>query len=325
MTAKGRKSPRMHEAGPPLPPLDTPGIAGFSLKRMESSTLIPPRFVRPHRHELNEILIIRSGRSRHIIDGHVVDFRPLTLCFIPRNHVHVLEHDARLSGWLVQFSDDFLPDDSIGRGWNYRTALANQLGAARTLDLQPLEMHRIELMMELMETDYLTPSAMQGQSLRHWLSLLIIQIARLSQNAVAAGQHKLSEADIFQQFTAILEQDFSRRHDVGHYASRMKVDALALSRAVGNILGKTTKQVIEERIILEAKRNLLYSERAIKEIAFAMGYTDQFHFSKTFKRLVGLPPSTFREQFRQASGEDAASLALSSDALGLGPNERSPG
>jgi AraC family transcriptional activator of pobA len=286
---------RVQDVGPPLPPLEAPGIAGFSLKRMESSTLIPPRFVQPHRHELNEILIIRSGRSRHIIDGHVVAFRPLTLCFIPRNHVHVLEHDARLSGWLVQFSDDFLPTESIDRSWNYRAALANQLGPARTLDLQPLEMHRIELMMEMMETDYLSPSATQGQSLRHWLSLLIIEIGKLSQNALAAGQHKMSEADIFQQFTAILEQDFNRRHDVGHYAARLNVDPLALSRAVGNILGKTTKQVIEERIILEAKRNLLHSERAIKEIAFAMGYADQFHFSKTFKRLAGVAPSAFRD------------------------------
>jgi AraC-like DNA-binding protein/mannose-6-phosphate isomerase-like protein (cupin superfamily) len=266
---------------------------GFVLLRMEEGP-IPPSFGRPHRHDLNEILIIRSGQGRHVIDGYPIDFRSQSVCFVPKDHVHVMELNVRLAGWLIQFSDDFLGDDLAGRNWSYR-ALADQLSPSRTADLQATDIDRLDAMMAMVQAEYLAFGALNKQSLHHWLSLLIIQIGRSTRRAAEDEGANEHEVHFVQRFVAVLEENFATHHDVGYYAAALNVDQVALSKAVGSALGKTTKRAIEERVILEAKRKLLYSRSSIKAIAFDLGYVDQFNFTRAFRRLVGIPPTAFRD------------------------------
>jgi AraC family transcriptional activator of pobA len=255
---------------------------------------IPPGFDKPHRHDLNEILIVSSGQGHHVIDGHPIDFRPHSVCFVPKDHVHVMELDVRLAGWLIQFSDDFLGDDLVSRNLSYR-ALADRLSPTRTADLDGADIARLEAMMAMVEAEYRAYGAFNKQSLHHWLSLLIIQIGRAISRRPEADSANEQEVHFTQRFLTLLEENFARRHNVGFYAAALNVDQVTLSKAVGSALGKTTKKAIEERVILEAKRKLLYSRASIKEIAFDLGYVDQFSFTRAFRRLVGIPPSAFRD------------------------------
>jgi AraC family transcriptional activator of pobA len=97
-------------------------------------------------------------------------------------------------------------------------------------------------------------------------------------------------------FVPLLEQHFADRHDVQYYADALHLSPVRLSRQLQTILGKSTKQIIDERIVLEARRRLQYTTQSVGEIAFVLGYSDQFHLSKAFKRLVGVSPQEFREQ-----------------------------
>jgi AraC family transcriptional regulator, transcriptional activator of pobA len=94
----------------------------------------------------------------------------------------------------------------------------------------------------------------------------------------------------------LLEQHFADRHDVQYYADALHMSPANLSRQLQALLGKTTKQLIDERIVLEARRLLQYTPQSVGEIAYALGYSDQFHLSKTFKRLIGVSPQEYREQ-----------------------------
>lgn len=277
------------------------GPTGFSLRRMDSAP-IPAQFVHPHRHALNEIMIVSAGRSGHVIDGQPVDFRDNSVCYIPKDHVHLLEPDATASGWLLQFSDDFLPTPFIDRGWDCRTALVRQFGSTHTVDLPKAEVDRLERMMELMEAEYLGSAALREQSLRHWLSLLILRLVELGRPRGLIGTSGARGLDLYLRFTALLERDFVRHHNVGHYLAHLNTSAAHLSRILAEVVGKTGKAMIEERIMLEAKRSIMYSEKSLKEIAFTLGYADQFHFSRTFKRVAGMSPSDFRELAIGASG-----------------------
>jgi AraC family transcriptional activator of pobA len=94
----------------------------------------------------------------------------------------------------------------------------------------------------------------------------------------------------------LLEEEFTRHHDVEFYATQLEIAPVKLSKILNRVVGKSTKQLIDERISLEAKRFLSYTDRPIKEIAADLGYSDLFHFSKTFKRLASVSPQAFREQ-----------------------------
>ena len=136
--------------------------------------------------------------------------------------------------------------------------------------------------------------------LREELHRTDIRLGRVVENALcptAAGRTALA---VYQSFVPLLEQHFADRHDVQYYADALHMSSANLSRQLQAILGKTTKQIIDERIVLEARRLLQYTPQSVGEIAYALGYSDQFHLSKTFKRLVGVAPQEYRDQ-RQKS------------------------
>lgn len=270
--------------------------AGFYLQQFASTNALLSD--RPHRHDFQHICVVQSGYGRQTIDGHRVDFRPDSIYLIAKGHVHIVEC-VDLAGWLIRFSDDFLPAGLVGEGWDYHLGLFNQLGPQCSLSLQPDEMHDLEILLKLLEAEYAQPSSVLKQSaLRHLLSLLLVRIQRINEQAVHTTHHDHEERAICQKFMTLLEHNFSKCHDVGYYCEQLGVASFRLSKIIGRVLGRRTKQIIEERLVLEGKRYLLYTNVPIKEIAFRLGYSDPFHMSKTFKRLVGVTPHAFREQHR---------------------------
>jgi AraC family transcriptional regulator, transcriptional activator of pobA len=272
--------------------------SGFFLLRLDGAIVPESYSGLQHRHDFQEILVLQSGQGRHTIDEQPIDFCPQTVCFIAKGHVHIIEEATGLTGWLIRFTNDFLPAAIVSRTLNYHMTLFSQLDSPnRTLTLQPSEMRDLERVLELIESEYVHHATFQKQNaLRLLLSLLIIRIERTYQNALSTKHHQHDELSLYQQFMTLLEHDFACHHDVQYYAKALHTSRFTLSKILGRILGRPTKQLIEERIILEAKRYLHYTDLSIKEIAFALGYTDLFHLSKTFKRSVGIAPHAFREQ-----------------------------
>jgi len=85
----------------------------------------------------------------------------------------------------------------------------------------------------------------------------------------------------------------------GAYARLMYVSEKHLNRMVKVTLNRTTSDLIAERIILEAKRMLVFSKRTIREIIDDLGYTDSAYFFRFFKKRTGITPAAFTERFRR--------------------------
>ncbi len=271
--------------------------AACSLERLVGDTLPTPWADPPHRHNYQELIVIESGRWRHSIDGQVTELAGPMLALIARGQVHMVEAGAELHAWIVRFTDDFLPASLISPSWNYHATLFNQLGAWQTLALTPSALAELRPMLELFEQEYAQPAAFQqGMALRHLLAALIIRIERIYRRALTAAEAPGDNYRIYQQFMAQLEAEFTRHHDVEFYAGALGIAPVRLSKALSSILGKPTKQLIAERLLIEAKRYLQYTSLSVTEIAAALGYADMFHFSKAFKRASGLAPQVFREQ-----------------------------
>ncbi|MCI0609070.1 MAG: helix-turn-helix transcriptional regulator, partial [Anaerolineae bacterium] len=89
---------------------------------------------------------------------------------------------------------------------------------------------------------------------------------------------------------------FKNEHQVNDYATLLHLSSRQLSDVTKHIIGKTAKQIIADRLTLEAKRDLQFTPLSVKEIAFALGYDTPFYFSQAFKNSTGLSPSAYREQ-----------------------------
>ena len=94
-----------------------------------------------------------------------------------------------------------------------------------------------------------------------------------------------------------------RHHDAPHFAEALGVPQAALSRALVNVAGRATKELITDRRMLEAARLLRFTEMSIGEVAYRAGYGDQLYFSRAFKRQFGEAPSAYRERMRGRAPE----------------------
>jgi AraC-like DNA-binding protein len=174
--------------------------------------------------------------------------------------------------------------------------LFNHVGLNQTLRLQPPDAEDVVRCFDLIEHEFALGQAFQRYTaLRHLLAVLVIRLGRAVEDALCPTTQQREAIAVYQAFVPLLEQHYADRHDVQFYADALHLSPIKLSRQLQAILGKTTKQIIDERVVLEARRRLWYTQQSVGEIAYALGYSDQFHLSKAFKRLVGVAPQEYRE------------------------------
>lgn len=92
-----------------------------------------------------------------------------------------------------------------------------------------------------------------------------------------------------------IEENYKEKHSASNYASLLNISPNALAKLVKTHFNKTLTDLITERIIIEAKRELYMTSNAVKEIAWLLGYSDEFYFSRLFKTNTGISPQTYRD------------------------------
>jgi AraC family transcriptional regulator, transcriptional activator of pobA len=119
-------------------------------------------------------------------------------------------------------------------------------------------------------------------------------------DAARAEHREADDADValHGRFTQLLERDFAYHHDAAHYAAVLGVPPSALSRALTQVTGRGTKELVTDRVMLEATRLLRFTDLSAKEVAFRTGFADPFYFSRAFKRHFGEAPSAYRQRVR---------------------------
>ena len=156
---------------------------------------------------------------------------------------------------------------------------------------------RFDALLDLLRVELARPAGPESAELRrHLLAAVLLWAQRWRQGQLEEGGASGTDVQLYQEFDELLERDFATNHDAGHYAAELGVTTGTLSRLLTRLTGRSTKQVILDRVILEAVRLLRFSDLSIKEIAARLGFSDQFAFSKAFKRQRGEAPADFRQR-----------------------------
>lgn len=249
----------------------------------------------PHRHNFQELIWIGRGRGRHAIDDQILELVPHTCYFVARGQVHQFLRADGVDGCVIGFTDDFLPDTRTSGSRLLMLALFNNLTAVRAIPLRGADAADIEALVGQIRQEFDAPHGFGNEeALGHLVQILLIRLLRTLTRRGGDTVPEASRASVFRAFITLLEQRFRTVHAVTEYAASLSVSPRQLSEATKRHLGKPAKQVIEERLILEAKRDLRFTDRSVKEIAYALGFDDPAHFSKTFKRLARTSPRRYR-------------------------------
>lgn len=155
-----------------------------------------------------------------------------------------------------------------------------------------------KMLIEQITNEMQNTSLAQYELLIAYLKIFLITASRLkaAQNELVQSDiSALKEPFILQNLKDVIEKDFKTKHAVSSYAEALHISPKALAKITKAHFNKTLSELIAERIIIEAKRELYLTNKTVKEIAYELGYDDEFYFSRFFKTNADVSPQVYRE------------------------------
>lgn len=150
---------------------------------------------------------------------------------------------------------------------------------------------------EVLEQEFETEDRNQEEMLRVLLKRFIILCTRLGRSQIGGQQHGDSQ-ELLRHFNVLVEQHFREKHRVVDYAEMLHRSPKSLGNALSRLNSPPPLEIIHQRITLEARRQLLYSNASAQEIAYDLGFEDPMIFSRFFKQRNGQSPMHWRRENR---------------------------
>ncbi|MFG2039463.1 helix-turn-helix transcriptional regulator [Dactylosporangium sp. NPDC048998] len=269
----------------------------MTLATLRSRTT-PASLARPHRPAFHHLVNIDRGQLRQ-----TVDFTGYTLVagewlWIRPRQVLQWGDLARTEGTLILFQEEFLDAATISA-----TGADDPFAPAR-IDLEMAEQQVLHQAAQHLTAEFVTYGAMPPHkhlaALRHLLAALLL---RLSQSVMPAEQPD-GNTQIFRRFRDLLEQRYTITRTVEDYATRLGYSPRTLTRASVAVVGVGAKEVIGQRVILEAKRMLAHTSHSAAQVATRLGFDSATNFNKYFHQRTGQTPIDFRTSIRGAATSD---------------------
>ncbi|MEM7371954.1 MAG: helix-turn-helix domain-containing protein [Bacteroidota bacterium] len=171
------------------------------------------------------------------------------------------------------------------------------------IQLDEEEKRKFDLLYAVFLDEFTTHDNIQGEMLAMLLKRLIIKLTRLAKQQVLPASLRPQQADIIRRFHVLVDLHFRSCKRVGEYAEMLNKSSKTLSNLFAKHQQPSPLRMIHERIVLEAKRLLRYSDKTSREIAFELGFEEVATFHKMFKKITKQTPLDFRKSSKTREGE----------------------
>jgi len=245
--------------------------------------------IRAHAHaDLHHIFLIRAGGGSMKADAQALDFGPGALLIVPAGVVHGFAFAPETTGMVLTLADSYLRELAI------RESGFGPLFTRPATFVPPSPHYVVESFSRLKrELAWAAPG--HAAAVESHLLAILVEGLRLNHRAQAvAPVQDASAAGLVARFREAIEVGFLSGLDMGAYAKRLGVSPTRLRRACRSIARQPPIRLLQARLILEAKRQLIYSNMTIAEIAYYLGFDDPAYFSRVFKAREGCSPGAFR-------------------------------
>lgn len=241
----------------------------------------------PHRHLYQEIIWVRQGSAEHLLDGDIIKYPTQTLLVVPKGRFHRFTPSPDCLGCVIRFKEEFLPNQSH--------LLFSQFSGYTALHLNTEQSACVEAYFTLLSSECKSDDPYHLQALRFLLGAFVAKLEELRLIFCEMVPHDFTRTlSIWTRLNTLIEQKFKTEHAVSFYAAELGLSPRKLGDVVKLYTGKYVSDVIDDRLIAEAKRLLLFSNLTVKEIAFDLGFEEHSYFTKVFKKITGKTPSDFK-------------------------------
>jgi AraC family transcriptional activator of pobA len=246
-------------------------------------------------HGLAQVLMVFSGGATVRLDDEVTSPTVPCAVLVPPGTVHAFRFAPGTVGRVLTFAES-----RLGLGGAERAALVAPLfEAPAVIELTgaaaagALERHLADIDAEFHERAPGWTTAIEASVVG-----ILVRLARCHASTRRAGATARPEAEIHARFRALVEARFADHLAVAAYAAELGVTESRLDRAVRAVTGRSAFEVTQERLLLEARRKLVYIAAPVSKLAYELGFEDPAYFWRFFRRRTGMTPTEFRKAQR---------------------------
>jgi AraC family transcriptional regulator, transcriptional activator of pobA len=251
------------------------------------------------------LIWVQKGAGKVKVDFSEYGFTENQLLAFAPYQPFMLTTTAQIKGVVIHFHPDFFcivkhHDEVACNG-----VLFNNIYEPPYVIIDAVAKVTFNMVVEQMIVEMQNPALAQYELLVSYLKIFLITASRLKKEQQPKEQVQVEENSapfILQNLKNFIELHFKTKHSASDYAYLLNISPKALAKITKNHFNKTLTNLIAERIIIEAKRELYLTNKAVKEIAYELGYDDEHYFSRFFKNNAEVSPQMYRETVGFARG-----------------------
>lgn len=248
-----------------------------------------------HRHKyLRQVVFITHGRCTCIIETKSHHLVGPVLVLPPPDVAHGFQFDGHAEGVVISFTDDVVRGKTGLRG-----GLHERLMAAQRAMFVEIKKDRVARRLKRVAGDMVGEIALRRDgyeiAMKSGLALIIVEISRIISEGAAEGTEFNSFTDEkIERLRQLIEDNFHETRHLTDYANWLNMTPDRLNEHCKRITGQTAGSMVRQRLLIEAKRQLVYSGLSVSEIAYDLNFSDPSYFSRFFRKATGVTPQQFR-------------------------------
>jgi len=270
---------------------DIPDFLVFSFDEFPGNGIMS---MKPYQKDFYHITLVLNGNNAEItIDEQHNTVQNNFLYFLSTEHIFSWQRDLNIKGFTIFFKPSFL---NFYTGNFEKDFSFFDLADSNIIALTPSIIEEVLEDFEKLYKEYRNPNAYREQILQTLVLALLYKFKGIQEEFSILDVLPSKKQTLVFRFKNLVNNLFITYKQVGDYADKLYISANTLNKIVKDLTGKTAKEVINEKVILESKKMLLYTSNDISEIAFTIGFEEPTHFIRFFKTHTQQTPKEYRIQ-----------------------------
>ncbi|HCN52130.1 MAG TPA: AraC family transcriptional regulator [Chryseobacterium sp.] len=272
----------------------------FYFNTMKDHLILGHRHIeKPHRHDFYAAVLFTGGNGVHEIDFQKYDVSEGSLFFLSPGQIHSWELSEDIEGYIFFCSQEFYEMHYVNQKLR-NFPFFGSVSFPRKLQLDTVELEKNISLFQKLGEEHQAKNMMKEGLILSLMSQIFINSTQLFSKDfdTLASSAGLSYFKHYQDFENLVEQHFAEQKSITYYASLLGISSKHLNRIVQTVVQKTATDVITERVVLEAKRMLMYLDESLVEIAFRLGYEEYSYFVRVFRKNSGMTPTQFMRKYK---------------------------
>lgn len=245
----------------------------------------------PHQLKFYNIIFFTEGQGRHYIDFKWYPVKEKTLVYLSKEQVHAFDFSSNLDGYCLVFTETFFMSCFSEFPKNYLLHLFNPHFSSPLLEI-PNE-SEVTSYFNLLYKELQTKDTFNHQNITKSLLIILLSKAENNKETHNGTVFNTSKITLYKEFNLLIETNYKESRNANFYADKLAITYKHLNILCKDVTGKTAKNVIDEFVILQAKRKLINTSIKSNQLAYELGFEDPTNFTKYFKKQTDLTPKSF--------------------------------